>query len=88
MTRNRISIFLFVFISFAFFGMVCSPSASAENDQLQEADAAAQANNPLANMKAFNLQNYYIGELTESDENAISSGCVTPNPSPLQKPTG
>lgn len=28
------------------------------------ADAAAQANNPLANMTAFNLQNYYIGELT------------------------
>jgi len=70
MTRNSIYIFLFVFISFVFFGMVCSPSASAENDQLQEADAAAQANNPLANMKAFNLQNYYIGELTESDENA------------------
>lgn len=34
------------------------------------ADAAAQANNPLANMTAFNLQNYYIGELTESDESA------------------
>lgn len=31
---------------------------------------AAQANNPLANMTAFNLQNYYIGELTESDKDA------------------
>lgn len=31
---------------------------------------AAQANNPLANMTAFNLQNYYIGDLTESDEDA------------------
>lgn len=30
----------------------------------------AQANNPLANMTAFNLQNYYIGELTESDNDA------------------
>jgi hypothetical protein len=39
-------------------------------EQPQDADEAAQANNPLANMKAFNLQNYYIGELTESDENA------------------
>ncbi|ADE55688.1 hypothetical protein [Coraliomargarita akajimensis] len=28
------------------------------------ADSAAQANNPLANMKAFNLHNYYIGDLT------------------------
>ncbi|CAE6953205.1 conserved exported protein of unknown function [Pseudomonas marincola] len=33
-------------------------------------DSAAQANNPLANMTAFNLQNYYIGELTESDKSA------------------
>lgn len=32
--------------------------------------AAAQANNPLANMTAFNIQNYYIGELTESDDSA------------------
>lgn len=35
-----------------------------------ETDANAQANNPLANLTAFNIQNYYIGELTESDENA------------------
>ncbi len=34
------------------------------------ADAAAQANNPLANMTAFNIQDYYIGELTESDDSA------------------
>lgn len=32
--------------------------------------AAAQANNPLANMTAFNIQDYYIGELTESDDDA------------------
>ncbi|MFQ5356699.1 MAG: hypothetical protein ACE5DY_09505, partial [Mariprofundaceae bacterium] len=31
---------------------------------------AAQANNPLANMKAFNLQNYYIGKLTGSGDSA------------------
>jgi hypothetical protein len=37
----------------------------------QEAsDDAAQANNPLANMTAFNLQDYYIGRLTESSEDA------------------
>jgi hypothetical protein len=33
-------------------------------------NAAAQANNPLANMTAFNIQNYYIGDLTESDDSA------------------
>ncbi len=37
---------------------------------MDEPGAAAQANNPLANMTAFNIQNYYIGELTESDESA------------------
>ncbi|NNK01873.1 MAG: hypothetical protein HKP58_15790 [Desulfatitalea sp.] len=45
-------------------------SASQGGEQQHATDAAAQANNPLANMVAFNLQNYYIGELTESDENA------------------
>tara|TARA_R110002049_G_scaffold308057_1_gene510749 strand:+ start:1317 stop:2099 length:783 start_codon:yes stop_codon:yes gene_type:complete len=39
--------------------------------QIASADnAAAQANNPLANMTAFNVQNYYIGDLTESDKSA------------------
>jgi len=33
-------------------------------------DAAAQANNPLANMTALNFQDYFIGELTESDRAA------------------
>ena len=33
-------------------------------------DDAAQANNPLAKIIAFNVQNYYIGELTNSDEDA------------------
>ena len=35
-----------------------------------QASAAAQANNPLANMTAFNLQNYYVGDLTKSDKTA------------------
>lgn len=34
----------------------------------QDDPGAAQANNPLANMTAFNMQDYYIGELTESDD--------------------
>ncbi|MEA1890114.1 MAG: hypothetical protein U9N50_10095 [Pseudomonadota bacterium] len=35
-----------------------------------DAALAAQANNPLANMTAFNLHNYYIGEQTGSGESA------------------
>jgi len=36
----------------------------------EEGAEAAQANNPLANMTALNFQNYYIGELTGSDDSA------------------
>jgi hypothetical protein len=34
------------------------------------ASDAAQANNPLANMTAFNIQQYFIGELTDTDQSA------------------
>lgn len=44
-----------------------STAARAEG---QGSPDAAQANNPLANMTALNFQNYYIGELTESDDSA------------------
>jgi len=47
-------------------GILPAQSFAAEED----ASAAAQANNPLANMTAFNLHNYYIGKQTESDETA------------------
>ena len=30
-------------------------------------DEVAQANNPLANVKAFNVHDYYVGKLTETD---------------------
>jgi hypothetical protein len=33
-------------------------------------DARAQANNPLANFTAFNVHDYYIGDLTDSNEDA------------------
>jgi len=36
----------------------------------QHPSDAAQANNPLANFTALNLQNYYIGELTSPDKDA------------------
>ena len=52
-----------IFILFAVFMTSGTVMADSSGD-------AAQANNPLANMTAFNLQNYYIGDLTESDEDA------------------
>lgn len=53
----------------AIFGVVIMSWARAVPAQ-DSAGTAAQANNPLANMTAFNLQNYYIGEVTGSDESA------------------
>lgn len=70
MKRKRMFVLMIVFILSLFAGITIAPSDSEGGEQYQEIDAAAQANNPLANMVAFNLQNYYIGELTESDENA------------------
>lgn len=43
---------------------------TAQGSAQEGADAAAQANNPLANMTAINFHDYYIGELTKSDEAA------------------
>jgi hypothetical protein len=34
------------------------------------ANDAAQANNPLANITAFNIQQYFIGKLTDTDQSA------------------
>ncbi|VFQ43370.1 hypothetical protein [Desulfoluna butyratoxydans] len=55
-------------------GILLQPALAGPEAQDQagasSSNAEAQANNPLANMKAFNLQNYYIGKLTESDEDA------------------
>jgi hypothetical protein len=42
--------------------------ALADTAHAADPAAAAQANNPLADITAFNLQDYYIGELTGSGE--------------------
>ncbi len=80
------SVFIIIFISIlSFFPAVTMAQEASEGVEQQSADAAAQANNPLANMKAFNLQNYYIGELTESDENANQFWLRYAQPVPIAK---
>lgn len=49
----------------ALLGLACLCLAAAARSE-----DSAQANNPLANMVAFNVQQYFIGELTESHEDA------------------
>lgn len=44
--------------------LLCSAGAAFAQDDGGASDDAAQANNPLAEFKAFNVQNYYIPELS------------------------
>jgi len=57
-------------ISYILAGTILAFAAQYATAEEDAANAAAQANNPLANMTALNFQNYYIGELTESDDSA------------------
>ena len=60
---------------------LCSVAALAQDQVAPETeenasanpDAAAQANNPLANFTAFNLHNYYIPELSGATEETANS---------------
>jgi hypothetical protein len=52
--------------------LLCSTAFTASVAAQKDQGATAQANNPLANMTAFNLQDYYIGKLTESDDDSAN----------------
>ena len=54
--------------AFLFLGSIITQSAMADGQG--SPDAAAQANNPLANMTAFNIQDYYMGDLSGTDDTA------------------
>jgi hypothetical protein len=58
-------------------------AAASEHD-----NAASQANNPLANMTALNIQNYYIGDLSDSDEDANQFWVRFAQPFSRVKPNG
>ncbi len=50
--------------------LFCLAGAAGAQEKSAAADAVAQANNPLANFTAFNVHDYYIGELTAPDDYA------------------
>ena len=50
--------------------VLCSMPAFAEAQQSAGSNDVAQANNPLANFTAFNVHDYYIGQLTSPDKDA------------------
>lgn len=51
-------------------GLLLAAVSAPLRAQDHAAGDAAQANNPLANSTAFNLQDYYIGKITESERRA------------------
>lgn len=57
--------FAILILTLVVFATLGSPATAQDQDA---ASSAAQANNPLANFKAINVQNYYIGEITGTDE--------------------
>ena len=65
MTEARIHRLGAAVVAAVLFGLA---GAAAAQEKAPPPDVAAQANNPLANFTAFNVHNYYIGELTDSDE--------------------
>lgn len=59
---NRVNVTLQPWVMAGFLGLLLStPFAAAQEDP---PDAAVEANNPLADIRAFNVQNYYIPELS------------------------
>lgn len=56
--------------NYLIFSLLIAFTYSAPVRSEDQSSMAAQANNPLANMTAFNLHNYYIGSLTGSDSDA------------------
>lgn len=64
--RNRIGPAFLILVTLL--GAGAGPVQSSEAPS--EADAIAQANNPLANMTAFNVQDYYIGDLSQTGDTA------------------
>jgi hypothetical protein len=68
--RNRIATRLLLVTALTLWSpLVCAQEATTDTDAAG-GSAEAQANNPLADFKAFNLHNFYIPELSETDANA------------------
>ncbi len=50
------------------FGLSLGVAMASAQEPGHDASAAAQANNPLADMKALSFQNYYLGDITGTDD--------------------
>lgn len=69
MRTTRLLIIVALVSTFAVMPVAAQEKTAAEGSQQSAEDKAlANANNPLANMVAFNIQNYYYAELYGTDE--------------------
>lgn len=57
-------------LGLVFAALFCFLNAANAQEESAANDNLSQANNPLANFTAFNVHNYYIGELSQPDEDA------------------
>ena len=53
--------------------LLCLAGAAGAQEKTPESDVAAQANNPLAKIQAFNLQNYYIPAMSEAADQTANT---------------
>jgi hypothetical protein len=59
--------------SVAGFALVCTGLTSVSSPALAQSSDAAQANNPLADITAFNIQNYYVSKLTDLEDDTADN---------------
>lgn len=57
--------------SFVLFAFISLSQENIDSTKASTVNAAAQANNPLANMTALNFHNYYVPKLTNAPEEAF-----------------
>jgi hypothetical protein len=70
MQRNRVLVAVTLAVGLAVLPAAAQESAAEPETQAEIDAEAANANNPLANMVSFNIQNYYVAELYGTDESS------------------
>jgi len=70
MQWNRVLVAAILLIGLAVLPAAAQETTAEPETQAEKEAQAANANNPLANMVAFNIQNYYFAELYGTDESS------------------
>ena len=68
MRKNRVLVVVTLALGLAVLPAAAQETTAEPETQAEKDAQAANANNPLANMVSFNIQNYYSAELYGTDE--------------------